>query len=53
MQPPSERDVEAVGEKSDKDMRLDARLVLMKDRANGEIALEVAERLLDADEQEI
>src|ERR1700751_2057017 len=53
MEPPAEGDVEAVGQGSDKDGRLNARLVLVKDRANGEVALQVAERLLDADELEI
>ena len=38
MQPPGERDVEAIGEEGDKDVRLDARLVLVKDRADGEVA---------------
>src|ERR1700751_3711293 len=53
MEPAAERDVEAIGEEGDKDMRLDAHLVLMKDRANGEITFKVAERFLDADELEI
>jgi hypothetical protein len=30
--------VEAVGEEGDEDMRLDARLVLVKDRPDGEVA---------------
>jgi hypothetical protein len=32
--------MEAVGEEGDKDMRLDALLVLVKDRADGEVAFE-------------
>jgi hypothetical protein len=35
MQPPAERDVEAVGEEGDENIRLDARLVLVKDRPDG------------------
>jgi hypothetical protein len=45
--------VEAIGEKGDEDARLDARLVLVKDRPDGEVAFEVSERLLDADELEV
>jgi hypothetical protein len=48
-----ERDVEAIGEEGDEDVRLDARCVLVKDRPNGEVALEVLERLLDADELQV
>ena len=38
VQAAAERDVEAIGEEGDEDMRLYARLVLVKDRPNGEIA---------------
>jgi hypothetical protein len=47
VQAPLERDVQAVGEKGDEDVRLDALWVLMEDRSAGEVALEVLERFLD------
>ena len=50
---PAERDVEAIGEEGDEDLRLDARLALVEDRPDGEVAVEVAERPLDADELEV
>ena len=53
VQAPAERNMQTVGERGDEDMRLDTRLVLVKDRADGEIALKVAERLLDADALEV
>ena len=53
VEPPVERDMEAIGQEGDEDMRLDARLVLVKDRPNGEVAFEVSERPLDTDEVEI
>ena len=53
VQAAAERDVEAVGEEGNEDMRLDARLVLMKDRPDGKVALEVLERLFDADELQV
>src|SRR5260370_28684504 len=49
----AERDVEAIGEEGDEDMRLDPRLVLVKDRPDGEVTFEVLERLLDADKLEV
>jgi len=36
VQAAAERDVEAIGEEGDEDMRLNPRLVLVKDRPNGE-----------------
>src|SRR6202049_3713649 len=49
MEAPAECDMEAIGEEGDEDMRLDARCILVKDRPDGEVAFEVPERLLDAD----
>jgi hypothetical protein len=46
MEAPAEGDVEAIGKEGDQDAHLDAHLFLVKDRANGEVALEVADRLL-------
>jgi hypothetical protein len=42
-------DVQAVGEKGDEDMRLDAPLTLMVDRPDRQIALECFERFFDGD----
>jgi hypothetical protein len=53
MEATAEGDMQTVGKKGDEDVRLDARLVPVKDRPNGEIALEVAKRLLDAGELEV
>jgi hypothetical protein len=39
--------VQAVGEEGDEDVRLDAALMLVIDRPDGEISLERLERLLD------
>jgi hypothetical protein len=41
---PAERDMQAVGEESDEDVRLGPRLVPVKDRPDGEVALKVAGR---------
>src|SRR6266849_5659502 len=43
-------DLHAVGQKGDEDVGLDPLLVLMEDRTNREIALEIAERLFDGNE---
>ena len=43
----AQRDVQAIGEEGDEDVGLDAPLALMMDRADGEVALEGSERLLD------
>ena len=40
MQPPAKRDVQTIGEEGDEDMRLDAPLILVKDRPNGEVAFD-------------
>src|SRR6516165_11412327 len=53
VQAAAERDVEAIGEEGDEDMRLNPRLVLVKDRPNGEVAFEVLERLFDAAELKV
>ena len=53
VEPPVERDVETLSQEGDKDVRLDARLVLVKDRPNGEVPFEVSERRLDTEELEI
>ena len=45
--------MQAIGQEGDEDVGFDAAFPLMEDRSDGEIALEVAEGLLDVDEQEI
>src|SRR4051794_25417025 len=51
MQAPRHRDVQAIGQEGDEDVRLDAGLEPVKDRPDREIALEVLERLLDRNQQ--
>src|SRR5690348_11776226 len=53
MQAPRERDVQGIGQKGNEDVRLDASLELVKDRSDREVALEVLERFLDRDQQQI
>ena len=53
MQAPRQRDVQAIGQKGNEDVRLDAGLKLVKDRPDREIAFEVLERLLDCNQQQI
>ena len=53
MQAPGERHVQAIGQKGDEDVGLDARRELVKDRPDGEIAFEVLEDLFDGDQQQI
>ena len=53
MQATAERRVQAIGEEGDEDMRLDAPLLLVVDRAKGEIALEVFESFFHRDELQI
>ena len=48
-----ERDMQAIGEEGDEDMRLDPLLLLVEDRADGEIAFEGLERLLHPNELQI
>jgi hypothetical protein len=43
-------DLHAVSQKGDEDVGFDPRLVLMEDRANRQVAFEIAERLFDGDE---
>ena len=45
--------MQAIGEEGDEDVGFDTAFQLMEDRPDGEIALEVAEGLLDVDELEI
>jgi hypothetical protein len=42
MQAPRQRDVQAIGQKGNEDMGLDARLELLKDRPDREVAFEVS-----------
>ena len=53
MQAPRKCDVQAIGQEGDEDVRLDARLKLVKDRPDCEVAFEVLERLLDRDQQQV
>ena len=53
VQAPGERHVQAIGQKGDEDVGLDARRELVKDRPDGEIAFEVLEDLFDGDQQQI
>ena len=53
VQAPRQRDVQAIGQEGDEDVRLDARLALMEDRPDGEIAFEVLERLFDRDQPQV
>jgi hypothetical protein len=46
-QPGLERNLKAIGQEGDEDMRLDAILALMVDRANAQIPLDLLECLLD------
>ena len=46
----AERDVQAIGEEGDKNVRFDAPLLLMEDRADRQIAFEGLEGGLDFDE---
>ncbi len=48
-----ERDVEAVGDEGDKDVRFDPRFKLMEDRADGQIVFEFLERLFDLGEAHV
>jgi hypothetical protein len=53
VQAPRQCHVQAIGQKGDEDMCLDAGLELVKDRPDREIALEVLERLLDRHQQQV
>ena len=48
-----ERDLQAVGEEGHEDVRLDARLGVVVDRAHRQIVLEFLERLLDLGELDV
>ena len=49
----AESDVQAIGEKGDENVRLNARLELVMDRADGEIAFQIFKCLFDSDELQI
>src|SRR5207248_11222529 len=53
VQAPRQRDVQAIGQKGNEDVRLDAGLELVKDRPDREVALEVLEGFLDRRRQQI
>jgi hypothetical protein len=53
VQAAAQSDVQAVGEKGDEDVGFDPLLVLVEDRSDGEVALEVLESLFDGDELDI
>jgi hypothetical protein len=46
-------DLHAVSQKGDEDVGFDPPLVLMEDRANRQVAFEIAERLFDGDELDV
>ena len=46
-------DLQAVGEEGDEDMGFDAPFVVMEDRTDREVALQVLERLFDCDELDV
>ena len=45
--------MQAIGEKGDENVRLDARLELVMDRADGEIAFEIFKRLFDHNQLQV
>src|SRR4030095_7192077 len=53
MQAPRQRDVQAIGQEGDEHVGLDARLELVKDRSDCEVAFEVLEGLLDCHQQQV
>src|SRR5262249_25026752 len=53
VQAPPQRDVQAIRQEGNKDVGLDARLELVKDRPDRQIAFEVLECLLDRHQQQI
>jgi hypothetical protein len=53
MQAPRKSDVQAIGQEGDEDVRLNACLKLVNDRPDRQVALEVLERLLDCDQQQV
>jgi hypothetical protein len=50
VQPARQGDLQGVGEEGDEDVRLDPLFVLVEDRPDREVALQVLERLFDCDE---
>src|SRR5580693_3079575 len=53
VQAPRQRDMQAIGQEGNENVGLNARLALVKDRPDREIAFEVLERLLDRNQQQI
>jgi hypothetical protein len=53
VQPARQGDLKGVGEEGDEDVGLDAPFVLVEDRADREVALQVLERLFDRDELDV
>src|SRR5882672_2734317 len=53
LEPSAQRDVKAIGQEGDEDVRFDAVLKLVVDRAELQIVLEILERGLDLDELDI
>src|SRR4029077_5290453 len=53
LQPGAQCDMQAIGQEGDEDVRLDAVLKLVVDRAELQIVLEILERSLDLDELDI
>ncbi len=53
MQAPGQCDVEAIGQEGDEGVGLDARLALVKDRPDRQIAFEALKDLFDGDQQQI
>ena len=53
MQTARKGDVQAIGQEGDEDVGLNARLELVKDRPDREVAFEVLERLFDCNQQQI
>ena len=53
MQAPRKSDVQAIGQEGDEDVGLNTCLELVKDRPDRQVALEVLERLLDRDQQQV
>jgi hypothetical protein len=53
MQAARQGDLHAVGQEGDEDVGLDPPLVLMEDRADRQVALEILERLFDGDELDV
>ena len=53
MQAALQRDVRTIGQEGDKDMGLDPAFLVMEDRSDGEISLQVFEGFFDGDELDV